>query len=139
MNREIYSALLKKAVPFIKANIRTSGFSPDAASFGNGESNNWPVQCTAKAFSALAALGETEQALPLLRYLLATQISGRKTCCDGKKWGHTWIAAGGSLELLDAIQEEMMPNVTNEEMQVFGGVFQSMRNLNESLLNSALF
>ena len=48
-------------------------------------------------------------------------------------------AAGGSLELLDAIQEEMMPNVTNEEMQVFGGVFQSMRNLNESLLNSALF
>jgi hypothetical protein len=48
-------------------------------------------------------------------------------------------AAGGSLDLLDAIQEEMMPNVTNEEMQVFGGVFQSMRNLNESLLNSAIF
>ncbi len=48
-------------------------------------------------------------------------------------------AAGGSLDLLDAIQEEMMYNVTNEEMQVFGGVFQSMRNLNESLLNSTLF
>ena len=48
-------------------------------------------------------------------------------------------AAGGSLDLLDAIQEEMMPNVNNEEMQVFGGVFQSMRNLNESLLNSATF
>ena len=48
-------------------------------------------------------------------------------------------AAGGSLDLLDAIQEEMLPNVTNEEMQVFGGVFQSMRNLNESLLNSAIF
>ena len=48
-------------------------------------------------------------------------------------------AAGGSLDLLDAIQEEMMYNVTDEEMQVFGGVFQSMRNLNESLLNSALF
>lgn len=48
-------------------------------------------------------------------------------------------AAGGSLDLLDAIQDEMMPNVTNEEMQVFGGVFQSMRNLNESLLNSAIF
>ncbi|MBR3506702.1 MAG: hypothetical protein IKO02_06625 [Lentisphaeria bacterium] len=49
------------------------------------------------------------------------------------------LAAGGSLDLLDAIQEEMMPNVNNEEMQVFGGVFQSMRNLNESLLNSATF
>ena len=48
-------------------------------------------------------------------------------------------AAGGSLELLDAIQEEMMYNVTDEEMQVFGGVFQSMRGLNESLMNSALF
>ena len=48
-------------------------------------------------------------------------------------------AAGGSLELLDAIQEEMMPNVTDEEMQVFGGIFQSMRGLNESLMNSALF
>ncbi len=48
-------------------------------------------------------------------------------------------AAGGSLDLLDAIQEEMMYDVTNEEMQVFGGVFQSMRNLNESLMNSALF
>ena len=48
-------------------------------------------------------------------------------------------AAGSSMELLDAIQEEMMPNVTDEEMQVFGGVFQSMRGLNESLMNSALF
>ena len=48
-------------------------------------------------------------------------------------------AAGGSLDLLDAIQEEMMYNVTNEEVQVFGGVFQSMRNLNESLLNATLF
>ena len=48
-------------------------------------------------------------------------------------------AAGGSLDLLDAIQEEMMYDVTDEEIQVFGGVFQSMRNLNESLLNSVLF
>ena len=48
-------------------------------------------------------------------------------------------AAGGSLDLLDAIQEEMMYDVTDEEIQVFGGVFQSMRNLNESFMNSALF
>ena len=48
-------------------------------------------------------------------------------------------AAGSSMELLDAIQEEMIYNVTDEEMQVFGGVFQSMRGLNESLMNSALF
>ena len=48
-------------------------------------------------------------------------------------------AAGSSMELLDAIQEEMVYNVTDEEMQVFGGVFQSLRGLNESLMKSALF
>lgn len=48
-------------------------------------------------------------------------------------------SAGTSLELLSAVQEEMMYDITPEEAQVFGGVFQSMRNLNESLLNSALF
>ena len=48
-------------------------------------------------------------------------------------------AAGASRELLDAIQEEMMNNVTDEEVQVFGGVFQSMQYLNESLMDAALF
>ena len=48
-------------------------------------------------------------------------------------------AAGASRELLDAIQEEMMGNVTAEEVQVFGGVFQSMQYLNESLMDAALF
>ena len=48
-------------------------------------------------------------------------------------------SAGTSLELLSAVQEEMMNDITPEEAQVFGGVFQSMRNLNESLLNSAIF
>ena len=48
-------------------------------------------------------------------------------------------AAGSSLELLDAIQEEMINNVTPEEVQVFGGIFQSMQYLNESLMNAALF
>ena len=48
-------------------------------------------------------------------------------------------SAGTSLELLSAVQEEMMYDITPEEAQVFGGVFQSMRNLNESLMNAALF
>ena len=46
--------LLKRAYPFMLANLRPAEFSPDAASFGNGESDNWPVQCTAKAFTAFA-------------------------------------------------------------------------------------
>jgi len=48
-------------------------------------------------------------------------------------------AAGASRELLDAIQEEMVGNVTDEEVQVFGGIFQSMQYLNESLMDAALF
>ena len=48
-------------------------------------------------------------------------------------------AAGASRELLDAIQEEMTGNVTDEEVQVFGGVFQSIQYLNESLMDAALF
>ena len=98
MNTDIELELLRKARPFMLANLRPAEFSPEAASFGNGESDNWPVQCTAKAFSAFVALGDRERALRLLRYLLATHVSGRQCCIDGKKWGHTWIAAGGSLE-----------------------------------------
>lgn len=48
-------------------------------------------------------------------------------------------SAGTSLELLSAVQEEMMNDITPEEAQVFGGVFQSMQNLNESLMNAVLF
>ena len=48
-------------------------------------------------------------------------------------------AAGTSRELLDAIEDEMMFDVTDEEVQVFGGVFQSLRSLNESLMDAALF
>ena len=48
-------------------------------------------------------------------------------------------AAGTSRELLDAIEDEMMFDVTDEEVQVFGGVFQSLRYLNESLMDAALF
>ena len=125
MDRQKYLSLLKRAEPFIHANIRTSGFSAKAASFGNGESNNWPVQCTAKAFSALVALGETEQALSLLRYLLATHISGRQKCCDGKKWGHTWIAAGGSLERMMSAVYRIEPALTEADRKALRRVLLS--------------
>ena len=44
-----------------------------------------------------------------------------------------------SQELLNAIQEEMAFEVTPEETQVFGGVFQSLQYMNQTLLNSAQF
>ena len=48
-------------------------------------------------------------------------------------------SSAASRELLDAIQEEMSMEVTQEEVQVFGGVFQSLQYLNETLLDAALF
>ena len=44
-----------------------------------------------------------------------------------------------SQELLNAIQEEMAFEVNDEEVQVFGGVFQSLQYMNQTLLNSAQF
>ena len=44
-----------------------------------------------------------------------------------------------SQELLNAIQEEMAYEVNDEEVQVFGGVFQSLQYMNQTLLNSAQF
>ena len=44
-----------------------------------------------------------------------------------------------SQELLNAIQEEMAFEVTPEETQVFGGVFQSLQYMNQTLLNSSQF
>ena len=48
-------------------------------------------------------------------------------------------SSAASLELLNAVQEEMIGNVSDEEAMVFGGVFQSLQNLNESLLDATIF
>ena len=45
--------------------------------------------------------------------------------------------ASASMELLAAVQEEMAGAVTPEEAAIFGGVFQSLRNLCESFSNAA--
>jgi hypothetical protein len=42
-----------------------------------------------------------------------------------------------SQELLSAIQQEMADSVSEDEIRTFGGVYMSLRNLNNSLLNAA--
>ena len=44
-----------------------------------------------------------------------------------------------SQELLNAIQEEMAFEVSDDEVQVFGGVFQSLQYMNQTLLNASQF
>lgn len=48
-------------------------------------------------------------------------------------------AADASRELLDAIQLEMAEVASDEEIAVFGGAFQSMRTMNDSILEAAPF
>ena len=48
-------------------------------------------------------------------------------------------SSAASFELLNAVQEEMIGNVSDEEAMVFGGVFQSLQNLNESLMEATIF
>ena len=77
------------------------------------------------------------------------ELSGRKIMAitdnrqDAEEIADNLRIAGYKGVMIPQIQHieggYVMSNVTNEEMQVFGGVFQSMRNLNESLLNSTLF
>ena len=47
--------------------------------------------------------------------------------------------ADESRELLDALQVEMSRAATDEEISVFGGAFQSMQALNDSLIDAAIF
>ncbi len=115
MNEEKYISLLKNAETFIGRNYHSDENNADMAYFGNGESNNWPMQCTAKAFSALVAMGDKERALPMLRYMLSTHVSGGHACSDGKKWGHTWIAAGGSLDRITSAIFKIEKDLTEQD------------------------
>jgi len=49
------------------------------------------------------------------------------------------VAADASREILDAVQLEMAGAATDEEIAVFGGAFQSMRALNNSILDAMVF
>ena len=42
-----------------------------------------------------------------------------------------------SQDLLTAIQQDMADSVSEDEIRTFGGVYMSLRNLNNSLLNAA--
>ena len=125
MNEKKYISLLKNAETFIGRHYHSDENNADLAYFGNGESNNWPMQCTAKAFSALVAMGNKERALPMLRYMLATHVSGRHVCSDGKKWGHTWIAAGGSLERMMSAVYKIENDLTEHDRKALRRVLLS--------------
>lgn len=87
--------------------LRTSEYNPGLTCYGTGESAHWPIQSNCNVFAALAVLGTApelpeneragvrETALALLRYALATHLTGSDKASDGRQWGHHWISVLG--------------------------------------------
>lgn len=87
--------------------LRDSEYNPGLRYYGTGESASWPVQSNCNVFAALAVLGTEpavaeprraelrETALKLLRYCMATHVSGGGRAADGKQWGRHWISVLG--------------------------------------------
>ncbi len=97
--------------------LRKAEFDEKLMYFGTGESHNWPVQCCAKAFAALAIMGDTDTVLAILRYILATHLSGEARGTDGGQWGYTWISAGGSLERMTHGIEAIRPFLSADDLR----------------------
>ncbi len=86
---------------------------PDMSYYGTGESAHWAVQSNQNIFGALAVLAASEKlesaghplpmgreeiietARALLRYSLATHLTGSVKATDGKQWGRHWISVLG--------------------------------------------
>ena len=119
-----YADLLAKWVVFSQKHLYMCPERDGLICYGAGEHGHWGVHTHQKAFSAfaVAALCEEidwpvygltkekvlEQALGMLRFTLATHLTGDFVCTDGGKWGHNWIYVLGvermfhGIEALDA-------------------------------------
>lgn len=102
--------------------LRQCEFDPSLCCYGTGESAHWPTQSNCNVFAALAVLSEAPElpekqrlelrgtALSLLRYAMATHVTGRIPATDGKSWGHHWISVLGLERMshgINAIREHL--------------------------------
>lgn len=95
--------LLERWVRTMQTKIIAVPERPELVYYGDG-SGGWGVQTNQKAFAAFAVAaaqtGDPELlrvALGMLRYSLATHLTGDQdlTDGDGTRWGHTWISILG--------------------------------------------
>ncbi len=119
--RHEYRRLLEGWVPSIGPYLAGPHDRPDLKWYGDG-TNGWGMQTVQKAFGALAVLaadpdlnegrvGQSrgalrERALALLRYSLASHLSGdyHTTDSDTFRWGHTWISALGIERMMHGVE-----------------------------------
>ena len=102
--------------------LRHPAGRPDLAFYGTGESAHWPTQSNLNVFAALAVLSTAPEldetlrekagktALSLLRYAMATHLTGDLPATDGKQWGCHWISVLGLERMshgLNAIRDRL--------------------------------
>ncbi|MBS1371033.1 MAG: hypothetical protein HPZ91_13855 [Lentisphaeria bacterium] len=102
--------------------LRQPAGHPELAFYGTGESAHWPTQSNLNVFAALAVLSTApeldaaqreeagETALRLLRYAMATHITGNVPASDGRQWGCHWISVLGLERMshgLNAIRDRL--------------------------------
>ena len=95
---------------------------PDLMCFGvgaNAGGNSWGMQTNQKGMSAFIVAGyskgidwsDTEltaetvraQGLAMLRFTLASHVTGEYHCTDGRNWGHNWISTLGTARMMHAL------------------------------------
>ncbi len=113
---------LKDWIVYAQKYLYTMKDRPDMMCFGlgaNAGGNSWGMQTNQKALASfiissyskeidwsgtdLTAEKVREQGFAMLRFTLASHVSGEYHCTDGKNWGHNWISALGTARMMHAL------------------------------------
>ncbi len=104
--------------------------------YGTGY-NSWGVQTNQKYAGAMAALAckggklpgidrkwALERALAALRFSLESHLTGKGSCTDGTRWGHTWISALGIERMMYGVYL-LEPHLTDRDRSALSRVLVS--------------
>ena len=95
---------------------------PDLMCFGvgaNAGGNSWGMQTNQKGMASFIVAGYSkeidwsdtdltaemvrQQGLAMLRFTLASHVTGEYHCTDGRNWGHNWISTLGTARMMHAL------------------------------------
>lgn len=124
LDESSYLSLMLPWLNTLPRYLRSASFEPALSYYGLGDSAHWSVQSNMNIFASLAVMATSaafpekeagfsreeiiNTALSLLRYSLATHLTGNKKAIDGKQWGCHWISVLGMERMahgIDAIKE----------------------------------
>lgn len=117
-----YVETMKPWLAKLPGYLRRPAGRSELAFYGTGESAHWPTQSNLNVFAALAVLSTAPEldekqrdeaentALALLRYAMATHLTGDFPATDGRRWGCHWISVLGLERMshgLNAIRDRL--------------------------------